>query len=88
MLAVVGKGRLSSSDLEGHRRLDNPDDFVRLEIAKALKRDIRVIPVLVDGVSMPQPRGLPEDLKTLFSAMRFCSVTTASARAWSGSKLQ
>jgi formylglycine-generating enzyme required for sulfatase activity len=65
LIAVIGKGWLTSRDQEGQRRLDNPDDFVRLEIATALKRDIRVIPVLVDGASMPQPRDLPEDLKTL-----------------------
>jgi hypothetical protein len=65
LIAVIGKGWLTSRDQEGQRRLDNPDDFVRLEIATALKRDIRVIPVLVDGASMPQPRDLPDDLKTL-----------------------
>lgn len=53
-----------SSD-ESRRLLDNPEDFVRLEIAAALKRDIRVIPVLVDGASMPRVRDLPDDLKPL-----------------------
>jgi hypothetical protein len=46
-------------------RLDNLDDFVRLEIATALKRDIRVIPVLVDGALMPRSNELPDDLKLL-----------------------
>jgi hypothetical protein len=54
-----------SSDEEGRRRLDNPGDFVRLEIGTALKRGIRVIPVLVDGASMPPSGQLPEDLKPL-----------------------
>jgi len=62
----VGTGRwLISSDEDGRRRLEKPDDFVRLEIATALKRGIRVIPVLVDGVSMPRPGDLPDDLKSL-----------------------
>ena len=65
LIAVIGKGWLNSSDQEGQRRLDNPEDFVRIEIATALKRDIRVIPVLVDGVSMPRSRDLPDDLKAL-----------------------
>ena len=65
LIAVIGKGWLSSCDQEGQRRLDNPEDFVRIEIATALKRDIRVIPVLVDGASMPRSRDLPDDLKSL-----------------------
>ena len=65
LIAVIGKGWLTSCDQEGKRRLDNPDDFVRIEIATALKRDIRVIPVLVDGASMPRICDLPDDLKAL-----------------------
>jgi TIR domain len=65
LIAVIGKGWLSLCDQEGQRRLDNPEDFVRIEIATALKRDIRVIPVLVDGASMPRSRDLPDDLKAL-----------------------
>jgi hypothetical protein len=64
-IAVIGKRWLSSSDEEGKPRLDNPDDFVRLEIATALKRNIRVIPVLVDGALMPRSSDLPDDLKLL-----------------------
>jgi hypothetical protein len=65
LIAVIGRYWLSSSEAEGSRRLDNPDDFVRLEIATALKRKIRVIPVLVDGASLPRPSDLPDDLKSL-----------------------
>ncbi|MGC2577178.1 MAG: toll/interleukin-1 receptor domain-containing protein, partial [Terrimicrobiaceae bacterium] len=53
LIAVIGKHWLISSDEEGRRRLDNPEDFVRIEIATALKRGVRVIPVLVDGALMP-----------------------------------
>jgi TPR repeat protein len=65
LIAVIGKRWLVSSDEEGRRRLDNLDDFVRLEIATALKRNIRVIPVLVDGVLVPRSTELPDDLKPL-----------------------
>ena len=65
LIAVIGKRWLISSDEEGKRRLDSPDDFVRLEIATALKRNIRVIPVLVDGALMPRSSDLPDDLKLL-----------------------
>ena len=47
--------------------MENPADLVRLEIAAALERDIRVIPVLVQGVQMPLEIELPEDLKGLAS---------------------
>jgi hypothetical protein len=63
LIAVIGGRWLISSDEDGKRRLDNPEDFVRLEIATALKRGIRVIPVLVEGASMPRPPDLPDDLR-------------------------
>jgi hypothetical protein len=69
LIAVIGKRWLISSDEEGRRRLDNPDDLVRLEIAAALKRNIRVIPVLVDGALMPRSSDLPDDLKLLVRRM-------------------
>ena len=66
LLAVIGPRWISAQDSAGQRRLDNPDDFTRLEIATALKRnDVRVIPVLVEGAQMPEPDDLPEDLRAL-----------------------
>jgi Flp pilus assembly protein TadD len=65
LIAVIGERWLTSQDGRGGRRLDNPEDFVRMEIATALKRDIRVIPVLLDGVLMPLSTDLPDDLKPL-----------------------
>jgi len=65
LIAVIGKHWLTASDREGRRRLDHPKDYVRLEIATALKRGIRVIPVLVEGASMPEFDQLPEDLNPL-----------------------
>ncbi|MBV8642212.1 MAG: toll/interleukin-1 receptor domain-containing protein, partial [Verrucomicrobia bacterium] len=65
LIAVIGSHWLTCVDEQGSRRLDNPEDFVRREIATALKRDIRVIPVLVDRASMPRSTDLPDDLKPL-----------------------
>jgi hypothetical protein len=65
LLAVIGTNWLRAADEQGRRRLDNPDDFVRLEIAAALERKIPVIPVLVHGVSMPAVEDLPEPLHEL-----------------------
>jgi formylglycine-generating enzyme required for sulfatase activity len=65
LLAVIGRQWLTSTDSQGQRRLDNPEDFVRLEITTALQRKIRVIPVLVDGASMPRSTELPDVLQPL-----------------------
>src|SRR4051794_2513939 len=64
-IAVIGPGWLNARNADGHRRLDDPSDFVRVEIESALKRDIRVIPVLVDGASMPRASELPPSLEPL-----------------------
>ncbi len=65
LLAVIGERWLTSTGENGTRRLDMPGDFVRLEIAKALERGVRVIPVLVGGATMPHPDDLPDDLRPL-----------------------
>jgi TIR domain len=66
LLAVIGPQWSSITDSSGGgRRLDDPNDFVRLEIASALAREIAVIPVLVHDAKMPRPDGLPENLKNL-----------------------
>lgn len=65
LLAVIGPSWLDAKDETGLRRLDNPMDFVRLETAAALKRDIPVVPVLVRGARMPKSEQLPDDLKEL-----------------------
>jgi hypothetical protein len=64
-LVVIGPHWLEAKDESGGRRLDNPDDFVTIEIATALARNIRVIPVLVDGAGMPKAGELPDPLKAL-----------------------
>lgn len=65
LLAVIGPGWLTATEEDGQRRLDDPDDIVRLEIQAALERDIRVIPILVEGAVMPRRRQLPEELAGL-----------------------
>jgi uncharacterized membrane protein YhaH (DUF805 family) len=64
-IAVIGPGWLNARNADGQRRLDDPSDYVRVEIESALKRDIRVIPVLVDGASMPRASDLPGTLEPL-----------------------
>jgi hypothetical protein len=65
LIVVIGRDWLNASDEDGQRRLDLPDDFVRLEIETALRRNIRVIPILVDGTRMPRNIDLPESLRPL-----------------------
>lgn len=65
LIAVIGPQWTSVTDEQGRRRLDHPHDWVRQEIARAFRRGVRVIPVLVDGATMPREQDLPEDLKLL-----------------------
>ena len=65
LLALIGARWLTVSDEEGRRRLYDPDDYVRFEIRTALERGVRVIPVLVDGATMPRRQQLPDDLANL-----------------------
>ena len=65
VLAVIGPGWLTASTPEGRPRLLEPDDFVRLEVARALQREVRVVPVLVGGARLPTAAALPEDLQGL-----------------------
>ncbi len=65
LLVLIGEQWLNITDDAGHRRLDDPADYVRVEIAKALSRNIKVIPVMLDGVKMPRAEQLPEDIQSL-----------------------
>lgn len=65
LLAIIGKRWLKATDKEGRLLLSNPEDFVRVESGFALKRNIRVVPLLVDGAKMPSPANVPEALVSL-----------------------
>ncbi len=65
LLAIIGLGWLDEKNEAGGRRLEDPMDFVRVELASALRRDIPVVPVLVSGAKMPRADQLPEDIRDL-----------------------
>jgi hypothetical protein len=65
LLAVIGDRWLSIAGTDGKRRLDNPQDFVRLEIETALQREIVVIPLLVRNARIPEASDLPASLGQL-----------------------
>jgi len=65
LLAVIGPQWGTITNGSGHRRLDDENDFVRLEIASALQRNVAVIPVLVHDAKIPHPDQLPDNLKDL-----------------------
>ena len=63
LLALIGPQWLTVTDANQVRRIDDPEDFVRLEVETALNRDdVRVIPILVDNAKMPTPQELPTGL--------------------------
>ena len=65
LLCIIGRDWLIIEDGNGKPRIDDPADFVHLEIANAIKRDIRVIPILVGNAEMPTADQLPPDLPSL-----------------------
>lgn len=65
LLALIDPGWATARDRQGQRRLDRANDFVRIEIATALNRGIRVVPILLGDAEMPDADMLPDDLKLL-----------------------
>lgn len=78
VLAVVGPDWLDIRNAEGQRRLDDPGDFVRLEIESALEAEVPVIPVLVEGARMPEAEALPESLR----AFSRCQAVELAESRW------
>jgi hypothetical protein len=65
LLALIGPLWIDARDNDGNRRLNSTADFVRIEIATALQCDIRVIPILLGGATIPRAEDLPKDLEGL-----------------------
>jgi hypothetical protein len=65
LAVLIGRHWLDATNVEGKRRLDDPEDFVRLEVKAALDRGLKVIPVLLGGATMPRAQQLPEALASL-----------------------
>lgn len=65
LIGLIGREWLTVTHPSGHRRLDDPDDFVALELATTLEGGIRVVPVLVQGAAMPAAEDLPPRLRAL-----------------------
>lgn len=71
LVALIGRGWLLATDSDGHRRLDDPDDFVRREIESALAQGVVVVPTCVQGAELPQPHDLPPSLTPLVARQGF-----------------
>jgi hypothetical protein len=78
VLVLIGKGWLDARDAYGRRRLDDPKDWVRLEVELALEGKRRVIPVRVQGAQMPAEEALPESMRPLARL----NAHEISARRW------
>jgi hypothetical protein len=65
LLAVIGDRWLDAADASGKKRLEDPNDLVRIEIESALEQGIPVIPLLVRGAQIPADEDLPAGLKQL-----------------------
>lgn len=65
VLVMIGRQWLTVTDADGRRRIDDPHDWVRLEIQMALERGVTVVPVLVGGARMPSEADLPVSLAPL-----------------------
>lgn len=65
LLALIGQKWVDIAGADGTRRLDEPDDFVRLEIEAALERKVLLIPILVDGAEMPRGDELPPSIAAM-----------------------
>lgn len=65
LIVVMGPGWATVTDEDGTRRIEDPDDFVRLEVETGLRNGVHVIPALVHGARMPRRESLPPELRSL-----------------------
>lgn len=65
LLAIIGPNWLNATDKQGRARLTETEDWVRLEISRALAARITVIPVCINQATLPDKTALPEDLQGL-----------------------
>ncbi len=79
MLCLIGPGWLAARNEEGGRRIDDTEDWVRLEIERALDRGLVVVPVLVGGAQLPKASDLPEPLRQLIQRQA-ATITTNGFR--------
>ena len=84
LLVLIGERWLTVTDRDGRRRLDNTDDVVRLEIETALERGIRVIPILVEGATMPRPMSCQPAWRSWSAVKHSSSVTAGSTLTLNG----
>ena len=78
-LVLIGRHWLAADDEKGGRRIDNPEDWVRREVAEALQApDVTVVPILLEGAPMPKVDQLPQELAELPSRNAF----SLSAARW------
>lgn len=71
LLVLIGSHWLDATDQEGHLRIEDPHDLVRLEIETALHNQIHVVPVLADGSRLPRPLDLPTEIQDLARRQAF-----------------
>lgn len=64
-LVIIGSTWLTATAEDGSRRLDDPNDYVRMEVETSLKRGVSIIPILLDGTGMPKPSELPATMREL-----------------------
>ena len=84
LVALIGTKWLAVTDPSGRRRLDDPKDFVRIEIAAALKRDVLVVPVLVQNAQMPSATELPTPSRSSPGATPWKSLMPAGVTRYRG----
>jgi hypothetical protein len=87
VLALIGPRWLAATDKAGIRRLEQEDDYVRVELATALKRSIPIIPIMLDGTQIPEEQYLPSDIARL-SKQNGLAVRSSSFKTDTGKLVQ